>query len=100
MGHTTKYGNYYTDSEWQEAQEIFAQEAADTNKYFEVRDAALTKAAAILHKEFPEVPQSTFRSALAQAFEQEPREIKFSSTQKQERFAAAEKWIESQIKGL
>ncbi len=100
MGHTTKYGNYYTSSEWQEAQEIFAQEATDTRNYFEAKDAALTKAAAVLHKEFPEVPQSTFRSALAQAFEEAPREIKFSSAEKQARFTAAEKWIESQIKGL
>lgn len=29
MSHTTKYGNTYTDEEWQEMQEYFAQEKAN-----------------------------------------------------------------------
>jgi hypothetical protein len=99
MAHTTKYGNTYSDQEWKEVQEMYRQEGEEARQYFEVLNDSLDKAAAVLHKEFSDTPEKTWRMALAQQFDIEiPREVKFTSEKKAESFEAAVNWISSELK--
>jgi hypothetical protein len=99
MSHTTRYGNTYTDREWKEVQEGYRREGQKAEEYFVIRDKSIEKAAEVLHNEFPGTPQASWQAAIFEQyrFDREPREIKFTSPQKATRFAAATKWIDSEI---
>ena len=98
MAHTTRYGNTYSDLEWAEMQESFAEEARRTSRFFELKDESIEKAASFLNKEFPDVPVATWKEALNNEWEFEPREIKFTSPEKAARYECASKWVESEMK--
>jgi len=97
--HTTRYGNTYTDEEWAEVQEEYRREEGKAAAYFEIRDAKIISAAGFLNREFPQVPVSHWEKALHENYrwDREPREIKFTTEKKAERFAAAMRWIDSEI---
>lgn len=100
MAHTTRYGNTYSDEEWKEVQESYQQESEEADRFFELKGELIAKAATLLNRQFSDVPVNTFKTALGQSFEHpmDVKEIKFSSHEKAEKFAAAEKWIIAEMK--
>jgi hypothetical protein len=98
MAHTTRYGNTYSDEEWKEVQEMYQQEGEEADRFFELKGELIAKAAGFLNRQFSDVPVNTFKAALNQSFEMDAKEVKFSSQEKAERFASAEKWIQAEMK--
>lgn len=97
MSHTTKYGNTYTDQEWKTVQKMYKQEGDEAASYFDILHKSIAKAAKILHNQFSDVPESSWRMALNNEYEMNAKEIQFTSEEKQQRFNDASKWIEKQL---
>lgn len=99
MTHTTKWGNTYTDEEWAEMQENFKQQDREASEYPIILNKAVKKAAGFLNREFTNVPTKNWEAAIREIyrFDREPKEIKFTSVKKEERFNAALKWIDKNV---
>jgi hypothetical protein len=93
MGHTTRYGNYYSDNEWEDTQDMFQEEQDEGTAWLEAYENALQSAAQYLHQEFSQVPATTWLSAL-----RNPDSARFTSEHKKARFQAAQGWIKDQMK--
>lgn len=92
MGHTTKYGNHYTASEWLEMQNHFADEANETEKWMEAQEDLVARAASYLNREFADVPVVTWANVL-----NKPYLAQFTDSEKEVRFDAAQKWIGQEL---
>lgn len=98
MAHTTRYGNTYTDQEWKEVQDAYREEGEAASRWFQVKEESISRSAQILHKEFSDVPVATWKAGLNSQYDENPREIQFTSSAKKERFEAAAAWVWSQLK--
>ena len=98
MGHTTRYGNYYTEQEWKEVQAQHAQMGEDAAAEIQKLEDLIEEAAGHLAREFSDTPKNSWQAGLNASFDiMDNREIRFTSDKKQERFEAAVAWIEKQI---
>ncbi len=91
--HTTKFGRKYSDSEWQEAQSIFAQEKEDGDAFLAKYEEAIKKAAGFLNREFPDVEIARWATVL-----RNPERAQFTDDSKENRFDAALRWVNEQAK--
>jgi len=95
MGHTTRYGNHYTASEWLEMQDNFADEADENEKWLEAQEELVEKAANYLNREFADVPVDTWINAL-----NNPHLAQFTDSKKEGRYDAAQRWIDAELKKI
>jgi hypothetical protein len=93
--HITRWGNYYTDSEWAEMQAEFAKEAAEAADFIDRLNLLKDQAMQMIRDTglFAAEQMPKIRSIL-----EDPARAKYTSEEKREIVMAANEWLNNKMR--